>query len=472
MVLRADGRFRTTSAAEQRQETIIEVDRDNPPVRGVVTATDQAIDALPTVVPPDGDFQRVYEDDPSIGTVWNVGMHLRGVPFFSDGDPGSDGQLIIDPGTDLQALRSGLRLASPLGPWVQRAETGAIAHWHARGLLLQPGETRRLQLMATTWQVKEGGQPFTTSTARQTVDLRLRSSVLLVPVSVVVVGRAGGVGNRLGWRSHEGRPYPAEMLEPGGLLRFSRAWFDDDTIQQGIVRDAAPQRRTESRVIQYDFRPEFDGSEAQLFDPSGGRRADSLRTDMNMEIDEVWRQCGIQFRLVSYREYLADNDCTAMRQCRPGSDRGIVGWDFPCADSASLRLVDALPVHQGLRVVLTDMLARDSGGVMESCGANGSWQYGVVTPGISRTAIIAMGNVSYGSPLEDPMNMLGARRLTIAHELGHSLGLNHRNNGSGPRSPLMSPSAGDGRDVNLAECALARTTACGLLGMSSCPVYP
>ena len=472
MVLRADGRFRTTSAAEQRQEVIIEVDRDNPPVRGVVTATDQAIDALPTIVPPDGDFQRVYEDDPSIGTVWNVGMHLRGVPFFSDGDPGPDGQLFIDPGTDLQALRSGLRLASPLGPWVQRAEIGTIAHWHARGLLLQPGETRRLQLMATTWRVKEGGQPFATSTARQTVDLRLRSSVLLVPVSVVVVGRAGGVGNRLGWRSHDGRPYPAEMLEPGGLLRFSRAWFDDDTIQQGIVRDEALQRRTESRVIQYDFRPEFDGSEAQLFDPSGGRRADSLRTDMNMEIDEVWRQCGIQFRLVSYREYLADNDCTAMRQCESTPGRGVIGFDFPCADRSLPRLVDALPTHPGLRVILTDLVARDTADGPTACTADGNWQLGLVTPATPRTAIIAMGNLVLGAPLSQPEYILGSRRLTTAHELGHALGLLHRDDGRGPASPLMSTFAGDGRSIDRSECAQARATACGLLGVTACPAYP
>ena len=91
MVARPDDRFAETSAEESNGSAVIEVDRDNPPLRGRLAATAQPIEV----------YNRSTTSAPIVSLGWNRALRIVGAPYFADTALGAGGLLPSDPGADI-----------------------------------------------------------------------------------------------------------------------------------------------------------------------------------------------------------------------------------------------------------------------------------------------------------------------------------------------------------------------------------
>jgi hypothetical protein len=392
---------------------IVRVVNDNPIFRAQIRPIESE-DLMITQV-------RESEDGSLREIAWNKDLWLStgGVPFL---------------GASLQfPERMGFSLLSPISSDTPIAGTQWI-NIQTSGLLLdsRSGEVD-LTLMQQGYYAHQANPERLTS-----IRVELDPEVLIVPIKIVVVGHeADADENSMGWRNTS-----FTLTE-----NTFRKWIDGLSVerQSGPILTHGLTGRSERPVLmrELDPRPSWRGGD----DPNEGR---SGLFPLKLELDSIFAQCKIQFRLMEVEFFRATDDCQAMRECGIGQPACLTTRGPNNQEPLSDRFF-----HEGyINVFLTDEISNNQGFQCTYRSGN------IGTAGITVNPLVR------GAGVRGGMTLIGYRSLLdggvsyptniLAHEIGHVLDSGgHFSDGRLPAPNLMSNSA---PVLTSDQCASARSS--------------
>lgn len=182
---------------------------------------------------------------------------------------------------------------------------------------------------------------------------------------------------------------------------------------------------------------------------AGGRNPNE---DVAFELDSIWRQCHIQFRLNQYRVFHAPDACRALRATCPGSSATWQCANIPNYSTGQASLSSLVARSGEATVVIVDSLVQPGG---YACASNG-----VIIEGWAAGTFDAIAtNFRGGGFAVIASDQMGVdSKNLIAHEVAHMFGNSFFGDGAYPGTNNLqsSPMSALNPTLTPAQCAEAR----------------